>query len=71
MIQQGLLRGFIQQEDLRDVLTDLLHRVRDEKRFGGFVEEGRLAVGAVSTDEGSERRLVEVLGPGRVLGIRG
>ena len=35
------------------------------------MEEGRLAVGAVSTDEGSERGLVEVLRPGRVLRIRG
>ena len=35
------------------------------------MEEGRLAVGAVSTDEGSQCGLVEVLGPGRVLGVRG
>ena len=63
MIQQGLLRGFIQQEDLRDVLTDLLLRVRDEMRFGGFVEEGRLAVGAVARDEGTQGRLLEVFRP--------
>ena len=35
------------------------------------MEEGRLAVGAVSTDEGSQCGLVEVLRPGRVLGVRG
>ena len=71
MIQQGLLRGFVEQKDFRDFLRNLLNGIGHEERLRGFVEEGRLAVGAVSADEGSERSLVEVLGPGRVLGIRG